>query len=184
MRADHSCGHSVVNIADATMLLALFLWGEAADESVRVREALASAVANQVRNWRRLAVEAGAAPGSVDASPSRALLFVAYLDRDGRCEVRPPSLEDPVFASCRRIAGRAINGALRDPTGGAVRFHRLGASPAWTAEFEPGPLIGSHLFYYEPKQDGYKTKQDGEVPVPEARSSPVPAHKRAKVCTD
>jgi hypothetical protein len=126
---------------------------------------LASAVANQVRNWRRLAFEAGAARGSLDPGAARALLFVTCLDRDGRREVQPPPLEDPVFASCRRIAGRAVNGALRDPTGGAVRFHRLGANPAWAVEFEPGPLIGSHLFYYEAEQD------DG-VAVPAARYEP------------
>ncbi|MBK8208784.1 MAG: cell wall hydrolase [Rhodospirillales bacterium] len=176
MRADNTCGQGEISIADATFLLALFLWDEAAEESVRVREALASAVANQVRKWRRLAIEAGAVRG-VDAGPARALLFVSCLDRDGQRDVQPPSLQDPVFASCRPIAGRAINGALRDPTGGAVRFHRLGASPAWAAEFEPGPLIGSHLFYYE-------AEQDGEMPVPAARCGLVAESGQSKVCTE
>jgi spore germination cell wall hydrolase CwlJ-like protein len=49
---------------------------------------------------------------------------------------------------CRRIAGRAVSGALKDPTAGAVRFHRLGVTPWWMSKFEPGPVIGSHLFYY------------------------------------
>jgi spore germination cell wall hydrolase CwlJ-like protein len=49
---------------------------------------------------------------------------------------------------CRRIAIRAVSGALKDPTGGAVRFHRVGVHPSWASEFELGPLIGSHLFYY------------------------------------
>ena len=148
MYADHPCCRPAIGTADATLLLALFLWDEARSESVRVREALAATVANQVRAWQEMAGglhEPAIKSGAAEAA--RALLFVACLDRDGRREVAPPPSEDPIFASCRRIAQRAVSGALADPTGGAVRFHRLGARPPWAAAREPGPLIGCFLFY-------------------------------------
>ncbi|HYN38866.1 MAG TPA: cell wall hydrolase [Rhodospirillales bacterium] len=151
MADDDACRPPSIGIADATYLLALFLWDEAAGESVRVREALAAAIANQVRLWQARA--AGAAePGrsSEHAEAARALLMVACLDRCGRRDVAPPPAEEPIFACCQRIARRAVNGALRDPTGGAVRFHRLGVTPPWAESLQPGPLIGSHLFYGEP----------------------------------
>jgi len=141
---DHAPCRPAVGVVDATFLLALFLWEQARSESVRVREALAAAIANQVRAW-----EAGSAgeAGPKGAS-ARALLFAACLDREQRQGAAcPPPAADPVFASCRRIAQRAVNGALSDPTGGATRFHRLGVRPAWAACRGPGSLIGPFLFY-------------------------------------
>ena len=78
-------------------------------------------MANQVRAWQEMAgglhepaIKSGA------AEVARALLFVACLDRDGRREVAPPPSEDPIFASCRRIAQRAVSGALAGPALPAV----------------------------------------------------------------
>ncbi|MFO1145644.1 MAG: cell wall hydrolase [Rhodospirillales bacterium] len=150
MHAEQVCCRPAIGTADAAFLLALFLWDEARGESVRVREALAATIANQVRVWQETAAGpprpgvTGAAAGA-----ARALLFAACLDRQGRREVAPPPAADPVFAACQRIARRAVNGALADPTGGAVRFHRLGVRPTWAAELEPGPLIGCFLFYMD-----------------------------------
>ena len=53
----------------------------------------------------------------------------------------------PTFASSWRIAKRAVSGALKDPTGGAVRCHELGSSPAWATGLNPSTWIGSYLFY-------------------------------------
>ncbi len=144
MSIDHGPCRPAAGIADATFLLALFLWEQARSESVRVREALAAAVANQVRAWQTESVGAGA---SKDAS-ARALLFIACLDREERgAAAPPPPAADPVFAACRRIAQRAVNGAICDPTGGATRFHRLGRRPDWAASGESASLIGPFLFY-------------------------------------
>ena len=135
--------------ADAAFLLALFLWDEAAEESVRVQEALAAAVANQVQQWRQQALAGGLRQCDLDeSSATRARLFVNCLNGNGRRDVSPPASGDPVFAMCRRIATRAMSGALKDPTSGAVRFHRLGVTPSLVSQFQLGPLIGSHLFYY------------------------------------
>lgn len=150
MLAEHSCRRPAIGTADAALLLALFLWDEARDETVRVREALAATVANQVRVWQEVAAgQSRPAVTSDTVEAARALLFAACLDREGRREGTPPPAADPVFASCQRIARRAVNGALADPTGGAVRFHRLGIRPLWAAGREPGPLIGCFLFYLD-----------------------------------
>lgn len=141
---DHAPCRPAVGGVDATFLLALFLWEQTRSESVRVREALAAAIANQVRAWEARS-EGKAGPKGTSA---RVLLFAACLDREERGEAfPPPPPADPVFASCRRIAQRAVNGAISDPTGGATRFHRLGVRPAWTAGQGPGSLIGPFLFY-------------------------------------
>jgi N-acetylmuramoyl-L-alanine amidase len=152
--AEDACRPPSIRIADATYLLARFLWDEARGESVRVREALAAAVVNQVRFWQERAAQSDVGKRGVDeADAARAVLLVACLDRCWRRDVRPPVADDPLFASCRRIARRAVNGALRDPTGGAVRFHRLGTTPLWAQALEPGPLIGPYLFYEDADSD-------------------------------
>lgn len=154
MNQGHHCARPDLAAADAASLLALFLWDEAADESVRVQEALAAAIANQVRFCRQQSAAEGLRRCHVEESDSaRALQFINCLRSLGRRDITPPPAEDPRFASCRRIAGRAVSGALKDPTGGAVRFHRLGASPTWVKDLQLGPLIGSHLFYHDTTQD-------------------------------
>lgn len=149
MPADGFCKRGANDTADATFLLALFLWDEAAGESVRLREALAAAVANQVRAWRQ-ELPCPTLCRQLERLDGRPIpqLFIACLEREGRRVVKRPPPEDPAFASCLRIAGRAVSGALRDPTAGAVRFHRLGETPSWVIDYLPGPLIGSHLFYH------------------------------------
>lgn len=143
---DHAPCRPAVGGVDPTFLLAMFLWEQTRSESVRVREALAAAIANQVRAWE---AGSGRKEGPAGAS-ARALLFAACLDREERGGASPPPPPaDPVFASCRRIAQRAVNGAVSDPTGGATRFHRLGVRPAWAASRGPGSLVGPFLFYGE-----------------------------------
>lgn len=159
MHREYTLRQTEAGLADATHLLALVLWDEAAEESVRVQEALAAAVANQVRQWHQQAIAGGRPQPEIDVSSSaRARLFVSYLNLHGRRNITPPPSGDAVFAMCRRIAGRAVTGALKDPTDGAVRFHRLGVTPAWVRRFEPGPLICSHLFYHDRGAGSFATR--------------------------
>jgi spore germination cell wall hydrolase CwlJ-like protein len=125
---------------DAIPLLALYLYAEAGAESVRAREAIAATIANQVEHL--LSETAGTGPRS-----RRAALFIECLDRLGAAEATPPRTTDPIFASCWRIARRAVSGALQDPTGGAFRFHEIGARPPWAYGLNPCSWIGSYLFY-------------------------------------
>jgi N-acetylmuramoyl-L-alanine amidase len=147
-----------VGSPDAVSLLALYLYAEAGAESVRTREAIAATIANQVE--RLLSGTAATGPRS-----RRAALFVECLDRSGTAEATPPRTTDPIFASCLRIARRAVSGALQDPTGGAVRFHEIGARPSWAYGLNPCSWVGSYLFYAgaNPKQLSPALESSNEV---------------------
>jgi hypothetical protein len=125
---------------DAVSLLALYLYAEAGAESVRTREAIAATIANQVKR-----LLSGTA--ATELRSGRAALFIECLDRLGTTEATPPRTTDPIFASCWRIARRAVSGALQDPTGGALRFHEIGARPSWAYGLNPCSWVGSYLFY-------------------------------------
>ena len=124
---------------DAVSLLAHFLYAEAGVEFVRTREGIAASIANQAE--RLLS-------GTGEPGPSRrAARFIECLERLGAVEAAAKRTDDRAFASCRRIAQRAVSGALQDPTGGAVRFHEFGRRPGWATGLNPSAWIGSYLFY-------------------------------------
>ena len=130
---------------DAVSRLALFLHAQAGAQSVRTREAIAATIANQVNGIMR--ARAASTPGCPDSRSLRAGLFIQCLNRLGPTAAAQPRTDEPTFASCWRIAKRAVSGALKDPTGGAVRCHELGSSPAWATGLNPSAWIGSYLFY-------------------------------------
>lgn len=51
------------------------------------------------------------------------------------------------FATALRIARRAVNGVLDDPTGGATHYHAAGITPYWAKGQTPVAVIGRHIFY-------------------------------------
>ena len=139
-RTDHAGSRYAVS------LLAHFLYAEAEAESVRTREAIAATVANQAK---RLLGESGA--GGLPAP--RPALFISCLKDMGAAESSAVRTDDLAFASCLRIARRAVSGALQEPTGGAVRFHELGKRPDWAFGSNPCAWIGSYLFYRDDAMD-------------------------------
>lgn len=116
--------------------LARALAATAEGETVRAIEALASVVVNRMEAARarrappHWGVELGAA---VRAS------CLAAADAVTVEETR-------LLAACRRIAARAASGALPDPTGGAVFWHRTGTRRPEDAEGGPGVRIGGFVF--------------------------------------
>jgi N-acetylmuramoyl-L-alanine amidase len=112
--------------------LTLTLLDLAGSESVRVIEALAAALVNDLHERPD---EAPAEwPGA--ASPT------------GLCE-DGGAIEDfgDRLGLCRRVARRALRGSLTDPTRGANAFHRIEASPDWARELLPVAVYGPYLFY-------------------------------------
>lgn len=112
--------------------LTLTLLDLAGADSVRVIEALAAALVNDLRERPEEATE----EWSSAASPT------------GLCE------NDRMIADfgcrlglCRRVARRALRGSLADPTRGANAFHRIEASPDWARELLPVATYGPYLFY-------------------------------------
>ena len=112
--------------------LTLALLDLASADSVRVIEALAAALANDLRERPEDAIEDWSAP----PAPS-GLCEDGRVVRDFECRL----------GLCRRIARRALRGSLTDPTRGANAFHRIEASPDWARELLPVAVYGPFLFY-------------------------------------
>lgn len=51
------------------------------------------------------------------------------------------------FATCLRIARRAVIGALPDNTNGATHYHADYVSPYWSKGEKPVTIIGRHIFF-------------------------------------
>ncbi len=112
--------------------LTLALLDLAGADSVRVIEALAAALVNDLRERP----EDGIEHQSVPPAPA-GLCEDARVIRDFECRL----------GLCRRVARRALRGSLADPTRGANAFHRIEASPAWARELLPVAVYGPYLFY-------------------------------------
>ena len=113
--------------------LTLTLLDLAGAESVRVVEALAAALVNDLRERPEEAL------GDWSDAPAP----LPGLCEDGG------ALDDVGgrLALCRRVARRALRGCLVDPTRGANAFHRIEASPDWARGLLPVATFGPYLFY-------------------------------------
>lgn len=143
----------------APELLALTLRVEAGDRPVRAIEALAALVVNRAQLAMAGAAERerfapGARPGlAFPALLARALrapfLFACWMPRHPRraALLEAAGREDPALAICRRVAARAVAGALPDPTGGATHWHAAEALPGWALGQVPVAEIGGLVFY-------------------------------------
>jgi hypothetical protein len=112
--------------------LTLALLDLAGADSVRVIEALAAALVNDLRDQPADAIEHWSAPPAPTG-----LCEDGRVIRDFDCRL----------GLCRRIARRALRGSLTDPTRGANAFHRIEASPDWARELLPVAVYGPYLFY-------------------------------------
>ena len=110
--------------------IAVALMHVASDESVRVIEALASAIVNALAS---------------NAETKDAIIF--SRQRLMRYPVADGSHETPKTAAFRRIARRALSRTLNDPTLGATAFHRIETAPAWSKKLLPVAVFGPFLFY-------------------------------------
>jgi hypothetical protein len=117
---------------DREEALTLTLLDLAGADSVRVIEALAAALVNDLRERPEEAPEHWSAP-----APPAGLCEDARTVADFGCRL----------GLCRRIARRALRGSLSDPTRGANAFHRIEASPDWARELLPVATYGPYLFY-------------------------------------
>ena len=109
---------------------ALTLLMLAADQDVRVLEALAATLMRQARRMQR-----GLASALSELTPVGFPGSAALGDFSRMLQLS------------RRIARRAMHGSLLDPAPGATAFHRIGESPAWSRNLLPVAIIGSFLFY-------------------------------------
>ncbi|MFH5925994.1 cell wall hydrolase [Roseomonas xinghualingensis] len=148
---------------NALETLALTLHAEAGTRPVRAVEALAALVMNRARAaMPRPGRQPGAAPFApggharlpdpdpreVAATCRDPFLFPSWNPRhpSHALLVEPPE-GDQALAICRRIAARALAGAMPDPTGGATHWHGADRLPAWAIARDHSTEIAGLIFY-------------------------------------
>ncbi|NVK19345.1 MAG: cell wall hydrolase [Methylocystaceae bacterium] len=134
------------NPQQAIDTLARTLYGEARGEKVRGIEAVASVIINRVEK----AIKRGGYwwGNDVEKVCLRPWQFSCWNVNDpNREKILEIDASNKVFATCLRIARRAVFGALKDPTDGATHYHRNGLLPAWARQQIPCTEIGHHVFY-------------------------------------
>ncbi len=128
-------------------VLARTLWGEARAEGHIGLEAVANVVLN------RVAVAAahngkywwGANIIQVCQKPYQ---FSCWNRSDPNYQkLQAVDERDIYFVTCKRIAARAVIGALEDHTNGATHYHADYVSPYWARGQSPNVIIGRHIFY-------------------------------------
>jgi hypothetical protein len=145
--------------ARAIELLAWTLCAEAGAAPVRAIEALAALVVNRAELARRHAASRlrftpavplhGPVPWpALIAAACRApFLFACWRDAASRAALRSAEADPATLAICRRIAARAVAGALPDPTGGATHWHGSDRLPGWALGRVPVAEAGGLVFY-------------------------------------
>lgn len=131
----------------AVDVLARTIWGEARAEPQAGMEAVASVVLNRVavakRNggtywWGNNII-------SVCQKPYQFSCWNRSDPNYPKLTAVTPS--DIHFATCVRIARRAVAGVLADNTRGATHYHADYVSPYWAKGQSPTVTIGRHIFY-------------------------------------
>ncbi|MCU0944640.1 MAG: cell wall hydrolase [Rubritepida sp.] len=145
--------------AGAIELLARVLYAEAGACPARAIEALAAVVLNRAAAARSCPVAAARyASGSQPASLARAVIAVVrapfqfpvrHPRHPQHARFMCPPESDPALALCRRVAQRALAGALPDATAGARLWHDARRLPAWAIGRVPHASLGGLCFYGE-----------------------------------
>jgi len=129
-----------------TLTLARTLYGEARGEKVRGLEAVACVIINRVkRAEERGGYWWGATVAEVCLRPWQ---FSCWNEGDpNRIKIETVDTSNRSFASCLRIARRAVARVLADPTNGATHYHGRDVNPPWARARKPSAEIGNHRFY-------------------------------------
>jgi N-acetylmuramoyl-L-alanine amidase len=134
------------NPDEAIDVLARTLYGEARGEQVRGKEAVACVILNRVEK----ALKKGHYwwGNDVENVCLRPWQFSCWNPNDpNREKVLVVDATNKVFATCLRVARRAIYGGVIDPTNGATHYHVVGLLPSWARGQVPCAEVGHHVFY-------------------------------------
>lgn len=131
---------------DDQLILARTLYGEAAGEKAKGKEAVAEVVVNRARSSRY--------PNAVADVCLQPWQFSCWNSIDpNRAKIisLSPGTGDAVFDACFEIAGRALNGQIHHLSDDVLHYHAdYINSPSWV-RFSPNSVlevkIGRHLFY-------------------------------------
>ena len=128
-------------------VLARTIFGEARGEPLEGLEAVASVVLNRVR----VAEDRGGSywwGKNIIGVCQKPYQFSCWNKNDPSYKrLTSVTAKNIHFATCMRIARRAVIGALQDNTGGATHYHADYVSPYWAKGEKPTRAIGRHIFY-------------------------------------
>lgn len=130
-----------------TDILAKTIWGEARGETLAGQEAIAMVILNRVK----VSKEHGGKywwGGNVAEVCQKPWQFSCWNTNDPNYrKLLRVNETDPTYATCKRIAKRALAGLLEDKTSGATHYHTKSIIPKWSVGKIPCAEIGSHVFY-------------------------------------
>jgi spore germination cell wall hydrolase CwlJ-like protein len=132
--------------AGATEVFAMTLWGEAEGRPVRAMEAVASVVMTRVRLAARPGGPAHLGRGVVGVCRAP-FQFACWQPGHPRRQALAELPGDADLGASRRIAARALAGALPDATGGATHYHDGETLPRWALGQTPSAEFGGLVFY-------------------------------------
>ena len=127
-------------------VLARTLWGEARGEGGEGLKAVACVVLNRVK----IAEEKGKFwwGNNIIQVCQKPYQFSCWNRSDPNFRKLQEVDERNIhFATCLRIARRAVAGTLKDNTLGATHYHADSIKPYWTRGETPVATIGNHIFY-------------------------------------
>ncbi|NCT40945.1 MAG: cell wall hydrolase [Alphaproteobacteria bacterium] len=128
-------------------VLARTLWGEARGEGTIGPEAVANVIQNRVKT----AQDNGGKywwGGNIIQVCQKPYQFSCWNRSDPSFKkLQAVGEDDLYFATCLRIARRAVLGQLNDHTGGATHYHADYVAPYWAKGETPTVTIGRHIFY-------------------------------------
>ncbi len=128
-------------------VLARTMWGEARGEGTTGLEAVANVVQNRVK----MAEQNGGKfwwGNNIIQVCQKPYQFSCWNRSDPSFKKLQAVTEDNLyFATCLRIARRAVLGKLEDHTGGATHYHADYVAPYWAKGKTPTVTIGRHIFY-------------------------------------
>lgn len=127
-------------------VLARTIWGEARGQG----NAGLGAVANVVLNRVKIAQERGRYwwGNNIIQVCQKPYQFSCWNRTDPNFKkLQAVDEKNLYFATCLRIARRAVIGVLDDNTEGATHYHAHYVSPYWAKDEVPTTIIGDHIFY-------------------------------------
>lgn len=127
-------------------VLARTIFGEARNEGATGMEAVACVILNRVKIARKMG---GYWWGNtiIDVCQKPFQFSCWNKDDPNLKRIQEVTGKDIHFATCLRIARRAVIGTLRDTTGAATHYHADYVSPYWAEGQKPVTTIGRHIFY-------------------------------------
>ncbi len=124
---------------DAITCLSRTIYWEARGQGTTDMEAIANVVMNRLGH---------------DGFPDTICKVVMQGREEGACQFSwwcdgksDDAKEDKSYTIAKEIARKALNGQLKDLTGGALYFHQRKANPRWSNEYIKTVEIGVFVFY-------------------------------------